>query len=106
MKKQILTFIIGALVGAIITTGVFFIIKGNSKDTNQGQVNGQMREFKGERPDMQDGEMPELPDGENADGNTDGNFKGRPNGGQKGNRNGENQDNLKGPDANSQSSNT
>ena len=85
MKKQILTFIIGALVGAIIATGVFFITKGNSNDSNQGQMNGQMREFKGERPDMQNGEMPEMPNGEN----TEGNFKGRQNGGQKENKNGE-----------------
>ena len=51
MKKQIITFIIGALVGAIITTGVFLIIKGNSKDSNQGPQNWQMKEFNGERPD-------------------------------------------------------
>jgi len=85
MKKQILTFIIGALVGAIMATGVFCIIKGNSNDSNQCQMNGQMREFNGERPDMQNGEMPEMPNGENADGN----FKGRQNGGQKENKNGE-----------------
>lgn len=82
MKKQILTFIIGALVGAIITTGVFLIIKGNSKDSNQGPQNWQMKEFNGERPEMPDGEMPELPNGESFDGN----FKGK---GQKRDQNGE-----------------
>lgn len=50
MKKQILTFIIGILIGAIITTTVFLVIKTNtggkgnklpSKDTNfQGGENG------------------------------------------------------------------
>lgn len=85
MKKQILTFIIGALVGAIMTTGVFFTIKENSKRMNQEQINGQSREFNGERPQMQDGEIPQMPNGENADGN----FKGRQNGGQKENKNGE-----------------
>ena len=102
MKKQILTFIIGALVGAIIATGVFFIIKGNSNDSNQGQMNGQMREFKGERPDMQNGEMPEMPNGEN----TEGNFKGK---GQRGNQNTDQtqtKENTNGSDASSQSSNT
>ena len=31
MKKQILTLIIGILIGAIITTGVFLVIKSNEK---------------------------------------------------------------------------
>lgn len=78
MKKQIITFIIGALVGAIITTGVFLLIKGNS---NQGQMNGQrniqMREFDGERPEMPDGEMPEPPNGEKLDENANNNAKGK-----------------------------
>lgn len=30
MKKQILTLVIGILIGAIITTGVFLILKGNT----------------------------------------------------------------------------
>lgn len=32
MKKTILTLIIGILIGAIITTGVFMIIKANTKE--------------------------------------------------------------------------
>lgn len=32
MKKQILTLIIGILIGAIITTGVFLMIKSNEKN--------------------------------------------------------------------------
>lgn len=31
MKKEILMFIIGILIGAILTTGVFFCLKGNNK---------------------------------------------------------------------------
>ena len=31
MKKQILTFIIGLLVGAILSTGVFLVLKQNEK---------------------------------------------------------------------------
>lgn len=77
MKKQIITFIIGALVGAIITTGVFLIIKGNSKDSNQGPQNWQMKEFNGERPEMPDGEMPEPPNGEKLDENANNNAKGK-----------------------------
>lgn len=69
MKKQILPFIIGVLVGAIITTGVFMIIKGTSNNSNKGPNNGQFKEFNGERPEMPDGEMPELPDGVNFDEN-------------------------------------
>lgn len=42
MKKQILTLIIGILIGAIITTGVFLIFKGNGKGTSS----------RGERPSM------------------------------------------------------
>ena len=40
MKKQILTLIIGILIGAIITTGVFLALKGNSG----GQGNRMNRE--------------------------------------------------------------
>lgn len=43
MKKQILTLIIGILIGAIITTGVFLIIKSNSSQT-VGNMGGQMGE--------------------------------------------------------------
>ena len=36
MKKQILTLIIGILIGAIITTAVFLILKGNTN--NRGNI--------------------------------------------------------------------
>lgn len=49
MKKQILTLIIGILIGAIIATGVFLVLKNNSGDRND----------RGERPEMQ-GEMPSM----------------------------------------------
>lgn len=43
MKKQILTLIIGILIGAIITTAVFLVIKSNTSS--------QMPNF-GDRPEM------------------------------------------------------
>ena len=39
MKKQILTLIIGILIGAIITTAVFLVLKGNTKNRgNRGEM--------------------------------------------------------------------
>lgn len=38
MKKQILMLVIGILIGAIITTGVFLVLKGNSGE-NGGRMN-------------------------------------------------------------------
>ena len=49
MKKQILTLVIGILIGAIIATGVFLVLKDDSG----------YRGERGERPEMQ-GEMPEM----------------------------------------------
>lgn len=40
MKKEISMLIIGVLIGAIITTGVFLILKGNDK-TKTGKANGE-----------------------------------------------------------------
>lgn len=68
MKKQILTLIIGILIGAIITAGVFLIFKGDSRgDRAQGRM--------GTPPSMdgnsiQEGEPPEKPD---ENGNISGN---------------------------------
>ena len=43
MKGKVLIFIIGLLVGAIITTGVFLILQKNNilTNTNQGQFQGE-----------------------------------------------------------------
>ena len=63
MKNRILTFIIGVLVGAILTTTGFLIYtKTMNKNINQeGKMpfenNGQMQ-----RPDMNMGEPPEKPE--------------------------------------------
>ncbi len=55
MKKTILTLIIGILIGAIITTGVFLIIdKNKTDDTPEGK--GEMMQG-GERPNGEDGDF-------------------------------------------------
>lgn len=62
MKNQILMLIIGILIGAVITTGVFLVLQsGNSND---------MGEMSGERPTM-DGNMVgggEMPSGDMPSG--------------------------------------
>ena len=94
MKDKILVFIIGLLVGAIITAGGFLIYeKNNPKDTQNNETNTQTTENfdrrmpGGERPsgEMPNGEMPdgetppEMPDGETPpdmqDGEQNGNNK-------------------------------
>jgi gas vesicle protein len=63
MKKQvILSFIIGLLVGAIITAAIFLILKpGNG---GKKRPSGNMPDMQnGERPSFKDGERPELPEG-------------------------------------------
>ena len=60
MKKKILPFVIGILIGAIITTAGFLIYE--KTNTNNGIPN---RERTGEMMDRGDGETPpDRPDGE------------------------------------------
>lgn len=65
MKEKIVMFIIGALVGAIITTGVFLIIRQNNTNQISGGP-GSMQMQGG--PNGEDGQPPELPDGETPSG--------------------------------------
>ncbi len=90
MKDKIFTFLIGLLVGAIITSGVFLIInKNKSNDSNQENQTSTERQMPegmqggprgtGEEPPAKPGENsegeenmeepPTLPDGENEDSN-------------------------------------
>lgn len=74
MKKQILTLIIGILIGAIITAGVFLIFQKNSGDITQGggMGIGNMTEM-GDPPDgnmTMDGTRPELPNSDSNDSST------------------------------------
>ena len=68
MKDKILVFIIGLLVGAIITASGFLIYQNNNKNTNQMPSGEQMQMMERpdgkEPPEMQNGETPpEKPDG-------------------------------------------
>ena len=81
MKDKILLFIIGVLVGALISTGGFLIYT-NVADSNScnpenmrmndGNRPGDMGGFKGERPEMpngENGEPPEPPTNQNEKSN-------------------------------------
>ena len=61
MKKKIVSFVIGVLVGAIITTSAFLIYNLATDSNNKG-VMPEDRNF-----DFRS-EMPEMPDGENFNG--------------------------------------
>ncbi len=54
MKEKILLFIIGVLVGAIISTGVFFVLSSNNNPGNGPQ----MQMPGGQPPGMPDGQQP------------------------------------------------
>lgn len=63
MKDKILVFIIGVLVGAVLSTGAFYIYTRVSGNNNNTQLNG------GQPPEMPNGENgqpPEKPDGDNT----------------------------------------
>lgn len=61
MKDKILVFIIGLLIGAVVTASGFLVYEKNNKNTTQtqNQTQGQMME----RPNGQT--PPEKPDGDN-----------------------------------------
>ena len=70
MKNQILTLIIGILIGAIITTAVFLILKENTG--NQGNImnRGEMPSMDGSFPNMGNGfSMPEEESNQNTEDN-------------------------------------
>ena len=62
VKDKILMFIIGALVGAVITTGIFYIY---TKNNNNCSITD--REMSGEMKERPDGEPPEKPSGEQGE---------------------------------------
>lgn len=55
MKKQILTLIIGILIGAIITTAVFLALKGNAGSKVNGMDRGEMPSMDGNFPNRGNG---------------------------------------------------
>lgn len=73
MKDKILVFIIGLLIGAVVTASGFLVYEKNNKNTtqtqNQTQTQGQIMERPNGQtpPEMPDGQTPpEKPDGENS----------------------------------------
>lgn len=63
MKDKVITFIIGALVGAIITAGVFFILK-QSEAGPMGGPGGNMQQMQG-GPGGPGGQGGNMSNGEN-----------------------------------------
>lgn len=62
MKDKILLFVIGVLVGAVVSTGAFYIYtnsNGNDKCRDDSMIRERNNKMNGERP-------PEMPDGENG----------------------------------------
>ena len=64
MKDKILLFVIGVLVGAVISTGAFFVYTKATTTCNTNS-NNQVGMPGGNPPSMQDGQPPEKP-GENG----------------------------------------
>ena len=59
MKDKIIIFIIGLLLGSIISTGsIYFYTVANKSDNNTQEMR---------MPNMQNGERPEMPSGENGE---------------------------------------
>lgn len=53
MKEKVKIFILGLLIGAVVTAGIFLIFK-NNKSNQMPNMNREKTEFNGERPtDMQ-----------------------------------------------------
>ncbi len=68
MNNKIMMFIIGALVGAILATGAFYLFVGNNNCSNNIPMSG------GEPPEKPSGEPPERPsDDNNQNTNQEGN---------------------------------
>ena len=76
MKDKILLFIIGVLVGAVISTGAFFVYT-KATTCNNSNNNQTMQMPGGTPPNMNgnqnngNGQPPERPDGNNQNANTE-----------------------------------
>ena len=74
MKDKILFFVIGVLVGAVISTGAFFVYTKATTTCNTNS-NNQIGMPGGNPPSMQDGQSgqngqpPEMPNGNNSENN-------------------------------------
>ena len=71
MKNQILTLIIGILIGAIITTAVFLVLKGTTESQGNGMNRGEMPSMDGSFPNMGNGfSIPEEDENVNTEDNS------------------------------------
>ena len=67
MKREIILFIIGVLVGAVISTGAFYVY--TTTLTNNGDSMQSQNGNPGQMPQMPNGQQPsEMPDGQNGGG--------------------------------------
>ena len=66
MKDKIIIFIIGLLVGAVISTGFFYIYTTNSSCNNINQNTGINGGVPPEMPNGQNGQPPEKPSDNNT----------------------------------------
>lgn len=71
MKNQVLTLIIGILIGAIITTAVFLVLKGNTGSQGNRMNRGEMPTMDGSFPSGGNGfSRPEKQFNQNTEDNT------------------------------------
>ena len=63
MKEKILLFMIGLLLGSVITTGAFYVYE-KANSCNNTSNNQTMQMPGGNPPSMQNGQPPERPEGE------------------------------------------
>ena len=77
MKDKILLFIIGVLVGAVISTGAFYVY--TTTNNSNSNNNSQMQMPGGNPPSMpngqsgENGQPPEMPNGNNLQNNSQSN---------------------------------
>ena len=70
MKNQILTLIIGILIGAIITTAVFLVLKGKTSSQGSRMNRGEMPSMDGGFPNRGNSfSMPEEDSNQNTEDN-------------------------------------
>ena len=66
MKKEILTLIIGVLIGAVLTTGVFLILKGKDSKGKDGMPKGDRPDFSMDVNSIDGGKRRERPSDTNS----------------------------------------
>ncbi len=70
MKKQIITFIVGLLIGAIIATGSMVAYTKLTANNSQGNPPSMSQSSDGQSDSNQNGQPPEMPSGQNGGDNS------------------------------------